>query len=57
MGRIHSFTNASGQAVRFLEVQAPQPPARYPYRFNRDWDYLEAQLDTQAQLVPRQVSS
>jgi hypothetical protein len=26
--------------VRWLETQAPQPPARYSYRFAGDWDYL-----------------
>ena len=57
VGCIHSFTNASGRSVRFLEVQAPQPPRRYPYRFNRDWDYLEARLDSEAQCAPRQIPS
>jgi len=26
--------------VRWLETQAPQPPARHSYRFAADWDYL-----------------
>jgi hypothetical protein len=34
--------------VRWLETQSPQPPANYSYRFNRDWDYLAQQLDTDA---------
>jgi hypothetical protein len=32
--------------VRWLETQAPQPPARHSYRFARDWDYLRQQLET-----------
>jgi hypothetical protein len=30
--------------VRWLETQAPQPPARHSYRFTRDWEYLAAAL-------------
>jgi hypothetical protein len=30
--------------VRWLETQAPQPPARHSYRFVRDWDYLRERL-------------
>ncbi len=36
----HSFTNAGTGPVRWLETQAPQPPARHSYRFARDWEYL-----------------
>jgi quercetin dioxygenase-like cupin family protein len=44
VGSIHGFFNTSGSTVRWLETQAPQPPARHSYRFNRDWDYLEEKL-------------
>jgi quercetin dioxygenase-like cupin family protein len=44
VGCVHAFYNRSGGRVRFLETQAPQPPANHSYRFNRDWDYLAAKL-------------
>jgi hypothetical protein len=31
--------------VRWIETQAPQPPAQHSYRFNRDWEYLEQLLE------------
>jgi quercetin dioxygenase-like cupin family protein len=40
VGCVHSFTNPSQSAVRWLETQAPQPPSRHSYRFARDWTYL-----------------
>jgi quercetin dioxygenase-like cupin family protein len=40
VGCVHAFYNTSGQTVRWLETQSPQPPAQHSYRFNRDWDYL-----------------
>ena len=39
-GCVHSFRNAGRGPVRWLETQAPQPPARHSYRFAGDWDYL-----------------
>jgi quercetin dioxygenase-like cupin family protein len=42
VGCVHSFRNAGRGPVRWLETQAPQPPARYSYRFAGDWDYLRA---------------
>lgn len=42
VGCVHSFSNPANQPVRWLETQAPQPPARYSYRFSCDWDYLKA---------------
>jgi quercetin dioxygenase-like cupin family protein len=39
-GCVHSFTNPGPGIVRWLETQAPQPPARHSYRFARDWAYL-----------------
>jgi quercetin dioxygenase-like cupin family protein len=41
VGSVHAFYNTSGKTVRWLETQAPQPPARHSYRFVRDWDYLK----------------
>lgn len=43
-GCVHSFTNPGPGTVRWLETQAPQPPARHSYRFARDWDYLRDAL-------------
>jgi hypothetical protein len=37
---VHAFYNTSGKRIRWLETQAPQPPAKHSYRFSRDWDYL-----------------
>ncbi len=44
VGCVHAFYNTSGGRVRWLETQAPQPPARHSYRFNRDWEYLQSLL-------------
>jgi quercetin dioxygenase-like cupin family protein len=44
VGCVHSFSNPANQPVRWLETQAPQPPARYSYRFARDWDYLQSRV-------------
>ncbi len=43
-GCVHAFTNPGPGVVRWLETQAPQPPARHSYRFARDWEYLAAGL-------------
>ena len=44
VGSIHAFYNTSNATVRWLETQSPQPPVRYSYRFNRDWEYLAHKL-------------
>lgn len=44
VGCVHAFYNRTDGRIRFLESQSPQPPARHSYRFDRDWDYLEAKL-------------
>jgi quercetin dioxygenase-like cupin family protein len=44
VGCVHEFRNVGTGVVRWLETQAPQPPARYSYRFRRDWSYLEDRL-------------
>jgi len=45
VGCVHEFSNPGPGIVRWLETQAPQPPARHSYRFGRDWSYLTDALD------------
>jgi mannose-6-phosphate isomerase-like protein (cupin superfamily) len=42
VGCIHSFANIGADPVRWIETQAPLPPAKEVFRFERDW----AQYDT-----------
>ena len=44
VGADHGFENRGTELVRWIEVQAPQPPARHSYRFSREWEYLATQL-------------
>ena len=44
VGCVHQFRNVGEGVVRWLETQAPQPPPRHSYRFDRDWTYLENAL-------------
>ncbi len=44
VGCVHEFRNIGEGHVRWLETQAPQPPPRHSYRFQRDWTYLENAL-------------
>ena len=37
VGCIHSFANAGNEPVRWIETQAPLPPAKEVFRFERDW--------------------
>ena len=37
VGSIHSFENAGTEPVRWIETQAPLPPAKEVFRFERDW--------------------
>jgi mannose-6-phosphate isomerase-like protein (cupin superfamily) len=37
VGCIHSFENAGSEPVRWIETQAPLPPAKEVFRFERDW--------------------
>ena len=48
VGCVHGFRNVGGGPLRWLETQAPQPPARHSYRFVRDWDYLRQRLTEEA---------
>lgn len=44
VGCLHSFANAGSEPVRWIETQAPLPPAREVFRFERDWaQYAAAQ--------------
>ena len=45
VGCVHEFSNPGPGIVRWLETQAPQPPARHSYRFSRDWAYLKDRLE------------
>ncbi len=37
VGCVHSFENAGSEPVRWIETQAPLPPAKEVFRFERDW--------------------
>jgi mannose-6-phosphate isomerase-like protein (cupin superfamily) len=37
VGCIHSFANNGTEPVRWIETQAPLPPAKEVFRFERDW--------------------
>jgi len=37
VGCIHAFENAGTEPVRWIETQAPLPPAKEIFRFERDW--------------------
>jgi quercetin dioxygenase-like cupin family protein len=40
VGSTHALTNRSHAPVRWLETQAPQPPARHQFRYRGDWEAL-----------------
>lgn len=44
VGADHGFENRGADLVRWIEVQAPQPPARHSYRFSREWEHLADKL-------------
>lgn len=37
VGCVHSFANVGNEPVRWIETQAPLPPAKEVFRFERDW--------------------
>ena len=37
VGCLHSFDNAGTEPVRWIETQAPLPPAKEVFRFEREW--------------------
>ncbi len=46
VGCIHSFANQGEEPVRWIETQAPLPPAKEVFRFERDWaKYAQANPD------------
>ena len=57
VGCIHGFRNTSRHRVRWLETQSPQLPARYGYRFNRDWEYLADRLAAQSDMRAAKIVS
>lgn len=44
VGADHGFENRSSSLVRWIELQAPQPPAQHSYRFSREWEHLAQKL-------------
>lgn len=40
VGCIHSFENVGQEPVQWIETQAPLPPAKEVFRFERDWAHL-----------------
>ncbi len=41
VGSVHGFYNVGKERVRWIETQAPQPPARHSYRWIAPWKRLE----------------
>lgn len=37
VGTVHGFYNTGTEQVRWIETQAPQPPARHAYRWSATW--------------------
>ncbi len=37
VGCLHSFANLGDEPVRWIETQAPLPPLKEVFRFERDW--------------------
>ncbi|MDP8905736.1 MAG: cupin domain-containing protein [Chloroflexota bacterium] len=43
VGATHGFFNDGPERVRWIETQAPQPPARHAYRWMQTWQKLESE--------------
>lgn len=41
VGSVHGFYNVGTERVRWIETQAPQPPARHAYRWSASWKRYE----------------
>jgi quercetin dioxygenase-like cupin family protein len=41
VGAVHGFYNVGTERVRWIETQAPQPPARHAYRWAASWERYE----------------
>jgi mannose-6-phosphate isomerase-like protein (cupin superfamily) len=52
VGCIHSFATIGSEPVRWIETQAPLPPAKEVFRFERDWMRFD-QERPQAGMGPR----
>jgi quercetin dioxygenase-like cupin family protein len=44
VGSTHGFFNTGSGRVRWVETQAPQPPAQHSYRWTGQWEYLKSRL-------------
>jgi quercetin dioxygenase-like cupin family protein len=44
VGSTHGFFNSGDGRVRWVETQAPQPPAQHSYRWPGQWEYLKSRL-------------
>jgi len=42
VGCVHSFANIGTEPVRWIETQAPLPPAKEVFRFEKDWTQYAA---------------
>lgn len=40
-GSTHGFFNSGSGRVRWVETQAPQPPALHSYRWPGQWEHLK----------------
>jgi len=49
VGCIHSFDNVGTEPVRWIETQAPLPPAKEVFRFEREWAHLAEKEKTASQ--------
>lgn len=45
VGCVHTFVNVGKEPVRWLETFAPIPPAENVFRFMRDWDRRQKELE------------
>jgi quercetin dioxygenase-like cupin family protein len=45
VGSVHGFYNTGTERVRWIETQAPQPPARHAYRWAPTWTKFEEDND------------
>ena len=52
VGSVHGFYNVGTERVRWIETQAPQPPARHAYRWVDQWKRFEgADMSTDGCIV------
>jgi len=47
VGGVHGFYNNGSEQVRWIETQAPQPPARHAYRWLPTWTKFEEENDVE----------